>query len=799
MVSNGDSSGRAAAPEPPARGAGKRPKQYWAFASELAADLRGRLRSLALTRQSLGTRLLGSILLFSGCVTLILTLLQLYFEYQHDVSALGSRLEQISKSSLGSLSESLWELDEKQLRLQLTGILQFPDMRAVEVRGAGDISDAFDIRLGEFSAPSAIIREYPLRRDVQGRNVVIGTLSVQATLADIYRRLFNTALTILLSQAAKTFLVSLFIVCIFHYLVTRHLFAIANFVDNYRISEPPSPLRLGRPARRHDDELDRVVTAFNTLSDDLQLAYRSFHRTNDQLTRELAARRQAEATVREREARIRRLVDANIIGVFVADLEGRIADANDEFLRIVGYGREDLIADRMRVLDMTPPEWRDRTTQTMADIKLGKTVQSYEKEYFRKDGSRVPVLVGSTLFDESSLGIPLGVVFVVDLTERKRAEDGLRASEELKRRIIESSTDCIKVLDLDGNLLFMSSGGQRLLEIGNIEPYLNSCWIDFWQPEDRPKISEAVAAARAGGTGRFQAFCPSAKGAPRWWDVIATPICNADGQPEQVLSVSRDITERKRAEAEARESERRHREMQMELAHANRVATMGRLTATIAHEVNQPIAATITNAQAALRFLDAPSVDMNEVRQILNDVVKDGSRAGEVISRIRDLVKKAPTRRDRWEISGAISEVIELTRGEAAKNSVSVHTDLADGLPMVAGDRVQLQQVLLNLIINAIEAMSGVGEGPRELSISSGTASSDGVLVTVCDSGPGLTPAGRDRLFETFYTTKPSGLGLGLSICRSIVEAHGGRLWTSANVPRGAIFQFTVPAAMAKP
>jgi PAS domain S-box-containing protein len=496
----------------------------------------------------------------------------------------------------------------------------------------------------------------------------------------------------------------------------------------------------------------------------------------------------------QREAKIRRLVDANIIGVFVADLEGRIIEANDEFLRIVGYEREYLIAGRMHVIDMTPLEWRDRTRQTMTEIGLQQTVQPYEKEYFRKDGSRVPVLVGSTLFDESNLGVPLGVVFVVNMTERKRAEDGLRASEELKRRIIESSTDCIKVLDLDGNLLFMSSGGQQLLEIDNIQPYLNSCWIDFWQPEDRPKIREAVAAARSGGIGTFQAFCPSAKGAPRWWDVIVTPICNADGQPEQVLSVSRDITERKRAETEARESERRHREMQTELAHANRVATMGRLTASIAHEVNQPIAATVTNAQAALRFLDAPSVDMSEVRQIFNDIVKDGNRAGEVISRIRGHIKKAPPRRERLEINAAIGEVIELIHGEAVKNSVSVRTELADGLPLIQGDRVQLQQVLLNLMVNAIEAMNDLGEGERELLIGSATIESGSVHVVVRDTGPGLAPAVFDRVFQSFYTTKPSGLGLGLSICRSIVEAHGGRLWASANRPRGAVFQFTLPA-----
>jgi PAS domain S-box-containing protein len=616
----------------------------------------------------------------------------------------------------------------------------------------------------------------------------------------------------------------------------------------------------------------------------------------------------------EREAKIRHLVDANIIGIFIWEIEGGILEANDAFLHILGYDREDLAAGRLRWTELTPPEWLEGDMQRRPEYMMTGRLHPFEKEFFKKDGSRVPVLIGLADFEESGRQ---GVAFVLDLTERKRAEDELRASEELKRRIIESSRDCIKVLDLDGNLLFMSSGGQQLLEIDNIQSYLNSCWIDFWQPEDRPKISEAVATAAAGGIGKFQAFCPSAKGAPRWWEVITTAICNADGQPEQLLSVSRDITERKqaeeelrasearfrtfvdhatdafmlhrddgtildvnrhaceslgysrdeligiapadfdpdanaafvqnirerlesgetvsfegrnrrkdgtvfpvevrvrefrqggprlsisltrditerkRAEAEARESERRYREVQMELAHANRAATMGQLTASIAHEVNQPIAATVTNAQAALRFLGAQTMDLDEVRQSLNDIVKDGNRAGEVIGRIRDLIKKAPPRRGRLEINGAIREVIELTRGAAVKNSVSVHAQLADGLPLVQGDRVQLQQVLLNLIINAIEAMSGPGEAARELVISTGLAESGGVLVIVRDTGPGLAPAILERAFESFYTTKPSGMGLGLSICRSIVEAHGGRLWASANDPQGAVFQFAVPA-----
>ncbi len=342
--------------------------------------------------------------------------------------------------------------------------------------------------------------------------------------------------------------------------------------------------------------------------------------------------------IETREAKIRRLVDANIMGIFVWDVEGRILEANDAFLHIIGYDREDLAA--------------------------GGTVQPREKEYFRKDGSRVPVLVGGAAVGE---------------------------------------------------------------------------------------------------------------------------------EPQQAIAFVLDLSERKRAEAQAREAERRYRDILMELAHANRVATMGQLTASIAHEVKQPIAATVSNAQAALRWLERQPPELEEVRQALAHIVQDGKRAGDVVGRIRDLIKKAPSREDRLDINEAVREVIELTRSEAATNGVSVQSELAGGLPLIQGDRVQLQQVVLNLIINAAEAMSGASDGPRELLISTGTSDTGDVRVAVRDSGPGLTPAALERLFEPFYTTKPGGLGLGLSICRSIIEAHGGRLWVSANVPRGATFQFTLP------
>jgi signal transduction histidine kinase len=233
---------------------------------------------------------------------------------------------------------------------------------------------------------------------------------------------------------------------------------------------------------------------------------------------------------------------------------------------------------------------------------------------------------------------------------------------------------------------------------------------------------------------------------------------------------------------------------QAELAHVNRVTTMGQLTASIAHEVNQPIAAVVTNADAALRWLGAQPPNLEEARQALGRIINDGNRAGDVIGRIRALIKKVPPRKDQLDINETILEVITLTRGELQRNGVSLQTQLANGLPLVQGDRIQLQQVSLNLIINAVEAMSGVSEGSRELRISTGTDASDDLLVAVRDSGPGLDPESLGQLFDAFHTTKPSGMGMGLSICRSIIEAHGGRVWATANVPHGAIFQFTLPA-----
>jgi PAS domain S-box-containing protein len=791
-------------------------------------------------------------------------------------------------------------------------------------------------------------------------------------------------------------------------------------------------------------------------------------------------RKRAEQALRASEAKVRRLVDSNIMGVFEFKVEWKtneanevsLTEANDAFLEMVGYDREDLAAGRLHWAQLTPPEWRAATERALAELTATGTVPPYEKEYFRKDGSRAPVLVGAATFEEPR---NQGVAFVLDLTERKRAEQELRASENRFRTFVDHATDAFMLhredgtvlevnreaceslgyardeligmavtdFDPDGNEALLQSirerlaageiatfesrhrrkdgtvfpvevrlrefrqdggrfaisltrditerkraesllaGEKRILEMvakgeqlarileslcrlveeqasgvlasillldgdrlrhggapslpkaytdaidgaligpsagscgtaayrreqvivediatdplwtgyrdAALPHSLRACWstpifssqaeviatFAMYYPEprspgprdqdtieqithlagiaiERNRIQEALRrseahlmeAQRLTKTGSW-AYDPSTGKSTYWSDEnfrifgldpqegpsseifwrhlhpedrdrvrerfgreahakreyvddyrivladgtvkhihdIGHPVFDAEGKLVEFVGTTVDVTERKRSE------EALH-EIQTELAHANRVATMGQLTASIAHEVNQPIAAAVTNANAALRWLSVERPDLEEARRALGRIVDNGNRAGEVIGRIRALIKKAPPQKDSVAIKDAILDVVALTHGEAVKHRVLVRTRLAEGLPPVEGDRVQLQQVILNLVVNAFEAMSGQHEA-RELLISAEKAEPDGVLVAVGDSGPGLAPEHLERLFEAFYTTKPTGMGMGLSICRSIIEAHGGRLWASANEPRGAVFQFTAPA-----
>jgi len=279
-------------------------------------------------------------------------------------------------------------------------------------------------------------------------------------------------------------------------------------------------------------------------------------------------------------------------------------------------------------------------------------------------------------------------------------------------------------------------------------------------------------------------------GTIKYIETTSHPKFAASGELVEVVSTIVDVTERKRAQHE----HERLRQLESDLAHMNRLSMMGELAASLAHEITQPIAAARNNAHAALNFLDNQPPDLGEVRAALDCVLGDADRAGVIIDRIRDHVKKTPPRKHRFDLNVAIDEVIGLAQSAIAKNGVSVQTRLTEGLHAVQGDRVQLQQVVLNLLLNAVEAMGAVDEGERELLLSTEQSPTNGVLVAVRDSGPGIDPDHIERIFEAFYTTKAAGMGMGLSICRSIIDAHGGRLWAAANEPCGAVFQFTLPS-----
>jgi signal transduction histidine kinase len=276
------------------------------------------------------------------------------------------------------------------------------------------------------------------------------------------------------------------------------------------------------------------------------------------------------------------------------------------------------------------------------------------------------------------------------------------------------------------------------------------------------------------------------------WVVLETAaLKRAKAELKQLTEeLERRVLERT---SQLRQASEALREAQAELMHVNRVTTMGQLAASISHEVMQPLMAGITNAHAALNWLRAEPPELDEVQRALGRVVEAGNRASDIMGRIRALFKKAPPQKEALDLNEAIAGVVTLTHGEALKDGVSVETQLADGLPLIQADRVQVQQVILNLIMNAVEAMTGVSEGSRRLQISTAKDESGAVLVAVRDSGPGLSPEACDRMFDPFYTTKAGGMGMGLSICRSIVEQHGGRIWPARGAGPGATIQFVLP------
>jgi PAS domain S-box-containing protein len=375
-----------------------------------------------------------------------------------------------------------------------------------------------------------------------------------------------------------------------------------------------------------------------------------------------------------------------------------------------------------------------------------------------------------------------------DIEERKHAEDALRDSERRSRSAIDGIAGLVAIMAPNGEVETVNR--QCFEYFGRSLEWLKNWGTnDAVHPEDLPHVVEMFRRAMDSGIPyhieqRLRRF----DGEYRWFDNRGVPVRDDSGRIARWYVLITDIEDRKRALA-------RLDQMQSDFAHMNRVSMMGELAASLSHEITQPIASARNNARAAQNFLDMHPPNLSEVTEALSCVVGDTDRAGDIIDRIRDHIKKAPPRMERVDLNQAITDVIALAQGAILKNGVSVQTRLTEGLSHVQADCVQLQQVVLNLTLNAVEAMSSVKKGGRELSISTERHEAGGVLVAVRDSGPGVDPEYLDRVFDAFYTTKSSGVGMGLSICRSIIHAHGGQLWADVNVPRGAVFQFTLPSA----
>jgi PAS domain S-box-containing protein len=497
---------------------------------------------------------------------------------------------------------------------------------------------------------------------------------------------------------------------------------------------------------------------------------------------DITERKRAEAALRASEERWRTVFEMAAIGIVTHSFDQPFTRVNPAFQTMVGY-TEDELRD-MQILDLTHEDDRATTRELYEGIFAGQRCSfRIERRYRRKDGEIVWVDALTMVVPATESTPALITAMVVDITERKRAEAALRASEERWRAMFETAPVGIAMLDFEHRAyLAANECFQRM--IGYTEDELRQLTtLDITHEDDRAATQQRMD---SGAMGVLQRKRYRRKdGEVIWAEVTAFVVPATDSTPAFLGAVIVDITDRKRAEEALQQA-------QADLARLNRVMLLGEMTASIAHEVNQPISAVITNANAGLRWLGARQPDLGEIHEALSRIVRDGTRAGEVIGRIRALVRKLPPRRDLFEINKVIREVISLTQTEMQRHDVGLQSPLANDLPLVSADRVQLQQVMINLIVNAIEAM-GTSEQPRELIIASGRGETNDVFVEVRDTGPGLDPEKLDLLFQSFYTTKPDGIGMGLAISRSIAEAHGGRLSAGPNKPRGAVFRLTLP------
>jgi len=494
---------------------------------------------------------------------------------------------------------------------------------------------------------------------------------------------------------------------------------------------------------------------------------------NQALRKEIAERERAEEAVRESEDRLRLVIDTIPQQIWSGPPDGSLDFCNAQWLFFMGFTQEEARGEGWQ--RMLHPDDRERVLKAWRESVANGTPYEQEERHRRADGQYRWFLSRGVPLRDSEGRIIRWYGTNTDIEDRKEAEARLRLVIDTLPALVWSKLP-------DGSADFLN---QRFLEYTgfSLEEGLGWGWMNEFHPEDRAE--EEWRAAFAGGEPfEREARLRRADGAYRWFLLRAVPLRDERGNVVKWYGTSTDIEDRKRAEEALQEA-------QDKLAHVTRTQAMGELAAAIAHEVNQPLTAIVTNANFSLRQLKGSSPNLDELRTAITEIVNDGTRASAVISRIRGLLVKGSPRRTELDINEIIQEVITLLRNELKRNRIQLRTELAANLPRVQGDAVQLQQVLINLIMNAVEAMRLSTEQPGKLLIRS-AKNSDGIFVQVQDSGPGIEPELADGIFEPFFTTKADGIGMGLSISRSIIESHGGQL-SLVSASQGALFQFTLP------
>jgi len=496
------------------------------------------------------------------------------------------------------------------------------------------------------------------------------------------------------------------------------------------------------------------------------------------------AEQRATEALRDSEAQWKEVFEHNPVMYFMVDATGTVLSVNTFGAAQLGYSVSELLGQS--VLQVFFEEDRDLVRESVAVCleNIGQT-HSWEIRKTRKDGSALWVRENAKSVRRLDKQL-IVLIACEDITERKEAENALRQSKTYLAEAQRLSHTGSFGWRVDSGEIIWSEETFRIFGYDKAPSVTLDMVFQRIHPDDRARAKQTIDRASSDGKDfdhGYRLLLPD--GSVKHVHATAHAATDASGGTEFVGAVT-DVTARKRAEEELHEA-------QAGLAHVTRVTALGELAASIAHEVNQPLAAVVTNAAACLRWLDRETPNLDEARGTVRSIIKDGSRAGEVIQRVRGLVNKTAGQKAPLHLNEVVDEVITLVQHELFSHRVLLRLELAPALPLVLADRIQLQQVILNLVVNGIEAMQAVTDRPRELVIQTHQDETHQILLTVKDCGIGIAADNADRLFDAFFTTKSSGMGMGLSICRSIVDAHGGRLSASGNVGPGTTFQFTLP------